>query len=420
VAQGASATGAGPLLKFLACLLVLLLCTMLSWLVGSSDYHSTVVGWLPLLIAICAIITARLYLTVLRRGLRLLEKTDLGVSQRGEEVTFTVRFHNITPLFFFRIKTHFFVSDLFGNQENELISTLALSPFEAYDMDFAVKFNHIGTYSAGLDRVVITDFLHLFETSIQNPAVHTVDITPRIQPIGRIEFSNEAVLETSRANKSALADSLDYACVRNYVPGDPLKTIHWKLSARSENYLTRLFEVYTNPGVSVVLDTFGPSSHTNVLMDMFDCVIETAFSVARFAQEQGLDTEVHYLSRSGVRVRKVAFGRHEMADIVDEIPRISNEATRQLDALDIVNEQMRSQYGQNNLVVVTANLSAQMISTLIEAKACQRDPLLFAVVPSYLIGREREDYVAGLGRLDNAGIAYLILSRSEELVGVKI
>jgi hypothetical protein len=119
-------------------------------------------------------------------------------------------------------------------------------------------------------------------------------------------------------------------------------------------------------------------------------------------------------------MRRVSFGRDEMAAIIDEVPQISNDPVRQMAALEIINDQIRSQYGQNNLVVVTANLSAHIISLLIEAKARQREPMLFAVIPSHLVGREREDYLAGLGRLDNANIGYLVLSKSEELLGVSI
>jgi uncharacterized protein (DUF58 family) len=311
------------------------------------------------------------------------------------------------------------MSDLFGNIAGESRTTLALAPFEETSIEFSVGFEHIGTYSAGLDKVVVTDYLRLFTATLENKRRRTVHVTPKLQPLSRIHFSNDVVLETLKAKKSALADSLDYAYVRDYVPGDPLKTIHWKLSARGENYLTRLFEVYANPGVSILMDFFAPDSRAKTLMGMFDCVVETAFSVGNYAQEQGMETEVHFTNTFGEHRREVSWRDDGLSRIIADMPRISNESGRQTIALELLDEQIKSQYGQNNLVVCTANLSALMISKIIEAKSRRRDPLLFAVVPGDLVGREREDYCASLGRLDAAGIGYVILSKSEELLGVK-
>jgi uncharacterized protein (DUF58 family) len=405
--------------KQICCIGLILICLALALVVGTDEYRASAIGWLPLIIVLAGIGTAWIYLKILKRGFRFLEKNDLGDVQRGADVNFTVRFKNATLLFAFRIEAYFFVSDLFGNTSSENMTTVALSPFENYDMDFKVRFEHIGKYNAGVRKIVLTDFLRLFTTTLTNPAMRKVEVTPRIVPIQKIELSNEAVVETLKATKAALADSLDYAYVRNYVPGDPLKTIHWKLSARGENYLTRLYEVYSNPGVAIITDFYAPDNSTHQMMGMFDTVVETTFSVARYCQVQGMETEVHYVNRFGEKVRRLSWQRNELPGIVEEIPAIANDKLLAVQALDLINGQVQSQYGQNNLVIVSANLSAQMISTVIEAKARHREPRLFAVIPNDLVGREREDYTASLGRLDAAGIGYLILSRSEELTGVK-
>jgi len=405
--------------KQICCIVIIAICLALALVVGTADYQASAIGWLPLIMVLSCIGLAFGYIKLLKRGFKFLEKNDLGDVQRGATVNFTVRFRNATPLFAFRIEAYFFVSDLFGNTSSENMTTVALSPFESYDMEFKVRFEHIGRYNAGVRKIVLTDFLRLFTVTLANPAMREVEVTPRIVSIQKIELTNEAVVEALKATKAALADSLDYAYVRSYVPGDPLKTIHWKLSARGDSYLTRLYEVFTNPGVAIVMDMHAPDNSTYQLMGMFDAVVETTFSVGRYCQLQGMDTEVHYVNRYGEKVRRVSWRRDELPAIVEEIPAISDSKLLAVQTLDLINAQVRSQYGQNNLVVVTGNLSAQMISTVIEAKARHREPRLFAVIPNNLVGREREDYTASLGRLDAAGIGYLILSRSEELAGVK-
>jgi uncharacterized protein (DUF58 family) len=406
------------LLKIIACVLILIVCLFFAIVVGDADYHATAIGWAPFAAVVFAIIFARIYLQILKRGLMFMEVSDLGDCRRGDEIKFTVRFKNTVPLFFFRIEVYFYQSDLFGNTANELMTTLALAPFEETELNLSMQFEHIGTYSAGVKKVLVTDFLRLFTATMENPKKHQVQVTPKLQPISHIDFSNEAILETFKAKKSALADSLDYAYVRDYVPGDPLKTIHWKLSARTENYMTRLFEVYTNPGVSIIMDFYAPENRARMLMGMFDAVVETAFSVGGYARAQGMDTEIHFTNKFGEHVRETHWQRSGLPKIISVMPHISNKEEQQIGALDLLNDQMKSQYGQNNLIVCTANLSARMISEIIEAKDRRREPILFAVIPGDLAAREREDYCAGLGRLDAAGIGYMILSKSEELARV--
>ena len=406
-------------LKACLCVGVVVLFLVLALVVGDGDYHATAIGWVPFFLVVLCIASAFAYLQVLKRSLRFTESSDVGDCQRDRDVRFTVHFSNASPLFFFRIEAYFYISDLFGDIASEAMTTLALSPHEEYDLGFTTKFEHIGTYTAGLDRVVLCDFLGLFTATIRNERRKQVNVTPKLQAIDNMQFSNDALLETTKAAKSVLADSMDYSHVREYVPGDPLKTIHWKLSARADHYMTRLYEVYTNPGVGIIMDFYGPSDEATELMGMFDAVVESAFSVGRHAREKGMDTELFYRDKHGQARRLETWSRDDMPRIIDDMPRMSNNPTDAAGALDLLRDQIVSRYGQNNIVVCSANVGSEMVSTVIEAKIRRRAPLLIAVVPRGMVGRERDAYCKSLSRLDAADIPYLVLASSNELEGVR-
>lgn len=402
-------------LKAVACVAVLAVCLALALLVGTDEYRPTPMGWVPLVACCTAVVLAFAYVRVLKHSLKLLEKSSVSDCRRDEKVHFTVRFANRCPLFFFRVEAHFYTADLYGNPVSHAATTLALAPFERYDMRFTAKFDHIGTYQAGLDRVVVYDFLRLFSATIPGPGRVRVHVTPRLVPVPKLEFSNEAVVETTKAARSTLSDSMDYAAVRDYVWGDPLKNIHWKISARTEHYMTKLFETYNNPGVAVVMDFYGPGRDAAELMDMFDAVVESGFSVARFARQRGMDTEIHYCDRTGARVHRATWRESDLPQIVADMPRFSSEPARAADAIGLLREQIQSIHGQSNIVVCTANLSAQMVETVISAKVHRREPIMLAVVPRGLEGRERDRWMAPITRLDVAGVAYAVLESSDDL-----
>lgn len=408
----------GKVLRAIACIAVLAVSMALALVVGSDEYKATPVGWIPFVAVATAILLAFIYLQVLKRSLVLLEKSSVTDCQRAERVMFRVRFRNKSPLFFFRCEAHFFTADLYGNPVSHAVTTIALAPFESYDMPFAASFDHIGVYQAGLDRVVVYDFLRLFSATVEGPKQTRVNVTPKLVSVPRLEFSNDAVVETTKAARSAISDSMDYAAVREYVWGDPLKNIHWKISARTPTYMTKLFETYNNPGVAIVLDFYGPGQDALALMRMFDAVVEVGFSVARYATARGMDAEIHYCDKSGDRVRRTSWRRTDLPQIVEEMPRFTSEPKAAADAIGVLNEQIRSIHGQSNIVVCTANLSPQMIETIVSAKVHRREPLVFAVVPQGLEGRDRDQWLAPLARLDAAGIGYLVLTNSTDLLKV--
>lgn len=405
-------------LKAIAVAVLLALCVACALLVGDADYNASAIGWIPLISVVCALVGAFAYLQVLRHGLVVTERGMQGSCKRGEDVEMEVGFRNLRPLFFFCIRALLYVSDCDGKPVTRTETTLALAPKASYDMRFSVRFDHVGVYSAGVYQVQICDYLRLFTKTTACGGKTTVEVTPRVLPIDRVTFTNEAALETSRPHAAVLADSLDYAMVRDYVPGDPLKTIHWKLSARTEDYMTRLFEVYNNPGAAVLMDFYAPEAPVSSVMSMFDAVVESAFSLATYAREQGMDTELHYVNRYGERMRKLAWDGQDAATIIGELPRMSAKPAAAQDALELLRAIVFAQNGQNNLVVCTANLSADMVSLLIEAKARKRNPMMVAVIPPGLVGREREDCCAALQRLSAANIGYLVIDRVEDLKGV--
>ncbi|MBQ9042102.1 MAG: DUF58 domain-containing protein [Eggerthellaceae bacterium] len=407
------------IVKAVVCAAIFAVLVALAFLVGDSDYHATVVGWAPPIAMLAALALAFGYLQFVKRNLSFSEDTFAQSCQRGNDVQFSVRFSNPTPLFVFKLDAHLVIADAFGNTANTTSTTLTLAPYESQSFGFAMHFDHIGTYEAGLERVVISDFLGLFTVTVPNAKRSSINVTPRLHPVGGIRFSDDALMQASRAAKSVLADSMDYAYSREYVAGDPLKTIHWKLSARADHYMTRLYEQYTNPSVCVVLDFYGPGEGPEQLMTMFDTVVESGLAIADYARSCGFETEMRFCARSGERRVVRRWSPSELPEIVADMPVMSASDEDKAPARDVLTEQMGQGRGQNNLVVCTADLDADMVSLVLAARAHQRAPLLIAIVPTGVVGRERDAYCKPLARLDAVDVPYVVIAHAEELGEVR-
>ena len=401
--------------KVAACVLMLAVFAGLGFLVGSDEYQATLIGWIPCIMVLCGIGLGWIYNRVLKNGIRFEERLSVPECLRDSDVVFTINFKNATPLLATRMKSTFFIADMFDNVANESSTTLSLAPFEDYDLSLTTRFEHIGTFHAGLKEVTGSDFLGLFTYRVENKSNQVVRVMPKVLDLEGIQFSNEAMDEAMKAARSVLADSMDYAYVREYELGDPLKTIHWKLSARANNYMTRLYEVYTNPSVVIIMDFYGPSDEAEDLMSMFDAVVESAFSISRYSRKKGMDTELHFYDRFGAERTINSIDRKLLSEIVADLPRMSNDPVDANLALDIIKKQIMAARGFNNVFVCTANVGSDMVSAIVEAKVRRRSPHMVAVIPPRLVGRERDEWCANLGRLESSDIGFSIISRCSEL-----
>ena len=398
-----------PVKKGLLVALVFVLCAF------PIPFVNSAIGYLPLLTAVLLVIISYVYLRIVRRSFSFSEDSLLPSCERGSDIEFVVYFENASPLVLTRMEATFYISDLFGNIDASIPASMPLMPHEKRDFRFDACFEHIGSYSAGVQKIVITDLLGLFTYTIDNPNRHMVRVLPKIFEVENVELENVSVQETRTAAQPIVTDDMDYAGVREYAIGDPLKNIHWNLSARNprEEYLTRLFETFGNPGISIIMDTCSPQYSREALMQVFDGVVESALSVNDYARRCGMDSELIFLDELGDTIKTHVVNVQDSDDLIDAIPRIHVEGS--YEGASLLRREGMSIYAQGNIAYCTAHLDDTVISTLIEIQNHRHNPLLYLVVPRELERAERKEFLLPLRRLDEAQIPAFVISSASEM-----
>src|SRR3954454_1664309 len=88
------------------------------------------------------------------------------------------------------------------------------------------------------------------------PADATTLVLPRVVPLGALPFvdlasSREAAVETDGRR----GQGPDYLGVREFRPGDPIRQVHWRLSARHGELVVRDLEDHRVPRLAIWVDT---------------------------------------------------------------------------------------------------------------------------------------------------------------------
>ncbi len=110
-----------------------------------------------------------------------------------------------------------------------------------------------------------------------------------IARLGTLELKARTVVEgfLSGLHRSPFKGfSVEFAEYRQYIPGDDLASIDWKVYARSDRYYVKKFEEETNLDCHVVIDTSGSMSYGSHGLSKFDYAAALGASIAYLMNRQ--------------------------------------------------------------------------------------------------------------------------------------
>lgn len=113
-----------------------------------------------------------------------------------------------------------------------------------------------GAFTWKTVHVVVSDPLGLFEIASDLPAEGEICVQPQVTRMRPIPLQPASTLHSPGTIPARLGGSgTDFWGIREYVPGDPLRRIDWRLTARHPNeFFTKEFEQEEIADVGLILD----------------------------------------------------------------------------------------------------------------------------------------------------------------------
>lgn len=156
-----------------------------------------------------------------------------------------------------------------------------LGPYERVTWRLPVRCARRGVHAIGPSALRSSDPLGFFTGRRDDDGVQEVVVYPRVRPVPRLELPVRFTVGERRAPKQLVPDPLRVVGVRDYLPDDPMKAIHWKASARQGKLQVRVTEPTTTLQFAVILniETFN-RYWEGIDVQMAERAIETAASLA--------------------------------------------------------------------------------------------------------------------------------------------
>ena len=161
-----------------------------------------------------------------------------------------------------------------------------LAPFGYYNFAETIEFKYRGEYNIGISKIYVYDLFRMFRVALDIDVFTSVFVTPR-----RLILESESKSAASDVNTDSMRningiDRNELHEIRDYRNGDHMKSIHWKLSSKTQELMVKEYAmnygktVYIFIDIAAHYDTANPGYSDDINEYMADGVIETALAAA--------------------------------------------------------------------------------------------------------------------------------------------
>ncbi|GFR35476.1 DUF58 domain-containing protein [Thermobrachium celere] len=235
----------------------------------------------------------------------------------------------------------------------------SLMPLEKVALNDKIKFNYRGIYNLGPIEVVLWDVFGIicFKKTIKIDK--SIFVYPKLHHIEKITLPNVKPLGIHRSRISTDEDYTSIRNIRNYIVGDNLKRVHWKLTAKRGEMQVKEYDASASSSVNIILDM------TNVYknLDLEEAAAEVCISIVEYLLRNKVETNLIIVSK---RLHYVD-GKN-----INDFYKFNNtitgvKAEGSIDLIDAVKDKLRINK-QSSVLFITGELSKYKYDRLIEIK----------------------------------------------------
>ncbi len=288
-------------------------------------------------------------------ALRISRSFDQNRPQKGEEVGILLTIQNLGDAFeIVQLEDRLPDGARLVMGRNHFPLTMAKE--STVDVSYKVVFPNRGRFLfEGVD-VVITDPLFATSRRVSYDLPEEVEVTPQIQEMKRISIQPHKVrMHAGNIRSKLLGPGIEFFALRDYRPGDTLRHVNWKASARRDTMVTNEYETERSGDVTIIVDARTAGDDGNL-----DATVEAAASLSSYFLKQRDRVGMVILGHV-VDVIRSNYGKRQLQKIVDHLIDAKPGAVRSAVSIRLaLNRYFR---GDSMLVLITTLNDRRMVET---------------------------------------------------------
>ncbi len=310
----------------------------------------------------------------------------------GEEIVYEVEVANRKPLPLPWIRIEDAIPERVtllkgktGQAHDEQVTLTNIFPLSMYHRvrrRFPMKCEQRGCFAFGPTHISSGDLFGFFRRDMDITSKDYLLVYPRLVPLDSLGIPSKQLFGDIRRRNHLFQDPVLTAGVRDYLPGDSLKRIHWKSTARLGRLQTRIYEPTTTVDISIFHDvrTVRAPVWGSVAQLQELGIIATA-AIAQHALEAGfrVGLNVNQQTRFSEGMARVPSGQHP-----EQLERILKTLAQlhQIEAMPaarFIRREVGSIPWSSTLLVVSALAGEDLVAVLTYLKRVGRSVALVKV-----------------------------------------
>ena len=213
---------------------------------------SALLFWFLILVPL----TSVLYVLIGKALIRIYVGSDISKVEKMQPIEYEMRIINASPFAYPFIEAIISVPEEDGVRCTEQSMTLSLAPMGSYIVNHSTSFKYRGTYEIGVRCLYISDFLGLFSIRLDVDIYNNVLVFPRKLGMNMKMTTSATDIPNDSPKLIFSTEKAEVSNIREYVPGDSLKSIHWKLSSKlwDGGLMVKDFNTNTSQSVYMLCD----------------------------------------------------------------------------------------------------------------------------------------------------------------------
>lgn len=111
-----------------------------------------------------------------------------------------------------------------------------------------------GVFSLGPWSLRSGDPLGIFEVAVEYPDTRSILVYPRAMVLPDLRLPRGSAPGPARTQRRSQQTTTTVATVRPYAPGDPLRAVHWRQTARHGDFMVKQFDIEPSGDLWIALD----------------------------------------------------------------------------------------------------------------------------------------------------------------------
>jgi len=245
---------------------------------------------------------------------------------------------------------------------NNIISIMPLSSKRVVE---SVNCKYRGHYIFGPINALVSDVFGIFSWNKKIICPGVLTVYPKVSVLQHFYVKPAQAFGTLTTKKKAHEDYSSISDIRTYYPGDSLKRIHWKVSARKGSLQVKEFDMSGNIEAFIFLNMYNRDYCDIYRLEMEERAVESAAAAIYYMLRRNINTS-SYANCSKMTHTK---GRDlkEFKKFLDELVTIKSDGTTTM--ADIIGLRLRLLPGGSSVVLITPMLDKSLLDKIIQLKS---------------------------------------------------